>query len=195
MTASDRQNSPLTRRRLLRSAGAGAALSGVAGALFAGGLSPVEAGPSAPQAPRPSGPLPGAISFQLSVDGVGSGVFSEASGIGSEHQLIEQQQNNNADTSVVLKQAGNNKWSDITLKRGLTSDQSFWQWRQFILQNGVAGNRKGGTITVYSADGTALATFSFTKGWPKSWQISGTQADGVVMETLVLVHDGLTRTA
>ena len=55
--------------------------------------------------------------------------------------------------------------------------------------------RKHGSITVYSAEGTPLAKWSFTNAWPS--KLSGPSLNAtsneVAVEEITIVHEGMTR--
>ena len=55
--------------------------------------------------------------FAVEVQGVVSGYFTEVSGLGSEHEVIEHKVVNEKGVEVVLKIPGRLKWENIVLKR------------------------------------------------------------------------------
>jgi phage tail-like protein len=134
-------------------------------------------------------------SFYLEVDGITEAVFREASGIGSTSEVIESRHSTKDGKTVVKKTPGNLKWDDISLKRGFTTDMKLHDWRMKIEAGKVNEARKHGSITVYSAEGTALAKWSFVNGWPS--KLSGPSLNAtsneIAVEEITIVHEGITR--
>jgi phage tail-like protein len=58
------------------------------------------------------------------------GYFTECSGLGSEHEVIEHKVITEKGQEVILKIPGRLKWENITLKRGITSSMDIWDWRK-----------------------------------------------------------------
>jgi len=137
-----------------------------------------------------------ANSFALEVQKIGAkAYFKEASGFGSHNEVIEYWQQDSKGLSVRTVQPGNPKWDNISLKRGITSDQSLWKWRKQIIDGQVTSARSDGTITGYDEKGTPKIQYTFTNGWPSKWSASGMNAGGneVVMEEIEIAHEGLIR--
>jgi phage tail-like protein len=136
-------------------------------------------------------------SFYLEIDGITEAVFREASGIGSTSEVIESRHSTKDGKAIIVKSPGNLKWDDISLKRGFTSDMKLHAWRDLIEAGKVKDARKNGSLTVYSADGTPLAKWSFTNAWPS--KLSGPSLNAtsneVAVEEITIVHEGLKREA
>ena len=59
--------------------------------------------------------------FGLNVSGQIEGFFTEVSGIGSEHEIVEHKVvSEDGRKEVVMKIPGRLKWENVTLKRGIT---------------------------------------------------------------------------
>jgi phage tail-like protein len=125
----------------------------------------------------------------LEIQGVIAGYFSECSGIGSENEVIEHKVVNEQGVEVVLKIPGRLKNNDITLKRGITSDQDIWAWRQMVVEGDVSGARKNGSVIMYDQEFNEVARWNFEQAWPAS--ITGSTSLGV--EELKIVHEGIER--
>ena len=72
-----------------------------------------------------------AYRFQIEVGDI-KGYFTEISGIGSEHQIVKHKVVIEGKEAEV-KSPGRLEWGDITVKRGLTRDMSFWKWSDQIV--------------------------------------------------------------
>ncbi|MHB1354889.1 MAG: phage tail protein [Anaerolineae bacterium] len=138
------------------------------------------------------------VSFHYAIDiqGVVKGYFTECSGIGSEHEVIEHKVVTEAGRELVQKIPGRLKWENITLKRGITSSMDIWKWREQVVQGKVADARKNGTITMFDQELRPVAQWDFTNAWPV--KVSGptvkSDSNEFGVEELVITHEGLTRT-
>jgi phage tail-like protein len=149
---------------------------------------------------RGEDPLVG-FQFSLDVDGL-TGYFTEVSGIGSEnavatHKVVTPHDGAAPAKEIVLQVPGRAEWGEITLKRGLTGNVEFWDWREQVIAGDTANSRKAVTITMYDRNYVAVVTWSLINAWPSKLtgpQISSDSNDFTI-EELVLVHEGLYRDA
>lgn len=140
-------------------------------------------------------PLVG-FNFGLEVGGGKiNGYFTEVSGLGSETEIIEQKVVNEKGHEVVIKIPGRLKWSDIVLKRGITSNLDMWDWRKQVEDGDVKGARSNGSIVMYDQTGSEVARWNFNNAWPS--KISGpspkSDSNEIVVEELTLVHEYIKR--
>jgi len=70
--------------------------------------------------------------FAVEIQGVVKGYFTECSGLGSEHQVVEHNVVTEKGQEVVIKVPGRLKWENIVLKRGITSNMDIWDWRKMV---------------------------------------------------------------
>src|SRR5437763_1814196 len=73
-------------------------------------------------APDPTGEL----RFRVQLPGVEIGRFSECSGLAMEYEILEYQEGGQA--GFVHKLRGQLKYSNLTLKRGMTHELALTQW-------------------------------------------------------------------
>lgn len=143
-----------------------------------------------------SDPLVG-YHFYVEIDGVTKAMFKECSGLDSDSEVVEYREASKNGVVVIRKQPGALRWSDITLRRGITDVMELWEWRKLIEQGKINDARKNGSIVLYNQAGEEVARWNFVDGWPK--KISGPQmrAEGndVAIEELVITHEGLERVA
>ena len=78
------------------------------------------------------------FNFALELEGVMSGYFTEANGIGSENEIIEHKVVDENAHEITKKIPGRLKWTDITLKRGITSSMDIWDWRKMVEDGDVS---------------------------------------------------------
>ena len=120
-------------------------------------------------------------------------VFAGCSGLEEENSVIFFRQRGSDGKLQIKKVPGNFTWGDITLKRGITTTDDMWKWRQQVLEGKMSDARSGGSITIYSPDLTAVAKWEFTNGWPSKWSGGELSADSddTFIEELVITHEGL----
>lgn len=136
------------------------------------------------------------FNFEIKVEGTLSGFFTECSGLGSESEVIDHKiMAEGTKESIVRKIPGRLKWGDVTMKRGITANMDFWDWRKSVEEGNVSTARKDGSIIMYDQEGSEVARWNFTAAWPS--KISGpsvkSDSNEVGVEELVIVHEGITR--
>ncbi|MBM4320804.1 MAG: phage tail protein, partial [Deltaproteobacteria bacterium] len=81
-------------------------------------------------------------------------------------------------------------YGKITLKRGVTTDQSFYNW----VKESVGGKgRRNGTITLLDEAGNTVKSWQFVRAWPCKWEGGSfdTSSSAALIETLEIAHEGL----
>ena len=143
---------------------------------------------------RKSDPL---VSFQFALDtgGAVTGYFSEVGGIGSESDVVEHKVVDAKGNSLVQKLPGRLKWTDVSLKRGVTDNMEIWTWRKMVEDGDLKGARKNCTITMFDANFAMAAQWTFTNAWPSKVTGPSVKADSndYAVEEVVLVHEGMKR--
>ena len=132
-------------------------------------------------------------SFGLEFDGVQIKSITEVAGLKMEQDVIELKENGTDGKYVIKKLPGRWKSGEVTLTRGLTSDQSFEKWVKDSQFGKMADVRKGGAIVVYDYEGQAVKRYKLTNAWPKSLEIGSLKAGdtSVLTEKLVLTYERL----
>ncbi len=137
------------------------------------------------------------IGFKYSLDIAGkvTGYFTECSGLDIEYDPVELKAVNEKGVPIIIQQPGRIKYSDITLKRGITSNLDIWDWRKEIEEGNVDSARVSGTVTMHSEAGDPIAMWHFERGWPS--KVTGPQvksdSNEYGVEELVIVHERLYR--
>ena len=121
---------------------------------------------------RDSDPLLGKH-FALELQGQVGGYFTECSGLGSEHEVIEHKVVDSKGRDIVQKLPGRMKWSDITLKRGITAEMDVWDWRRLVENGDVEGARRNGSIVMFDQSLNEVARWNIERAWPS--KVSGPQ--------------------
>src|SRR5438045_9296274 len=79
----------------------------------------------------------GSLRWYLEIDGIAEGIFREVTGLDSETEVIEHRVTGKGGNIVISKIPGALKWSNITLRRGVTDDRKLHDWRQKIEQGQI----------------------------------------------------------
>lgn len=144
--------------------------------------------------PERQDPLVG-FHYAIEVQGVVTGYFTECSGIGSEHEVIEHKVVDDKGREYVQKIPGRLKWENITLKRGITDNTDIWDWREEVLSGHVDDARRNGSIVMFDQALEERARWNFENAWPV--KVSGpaikSDSNEFGIEELVLTHEGLYR--
>ena len=131
------------------------------------------------------------FNFQLQIDGVPLGAFSEASGLTAEGDAVDYREGTDMQSNV-RKLVGLRKYANVTLKRGYTQDKSLWQWYGNIV-NGTA-DRRNVTIVLMNEAHQPVLRWHAENAWVNKIEAPSFKAAGneVAMESVELVHEGLT---
>jgi phage tail-like protein len=131
------------------------------------------------------------FNFQLEIDGVPLGAFSEASGLTAEGDAVDYREGTDVQQNV-RKLVGLRKYSNITLKRGYTQDKSLWRWYGNIV-NGQP-DRRNVTIVLMNEARQPTLRWHAENAWVNKIEGPSFKAAGneIAMESVELVHEGLT---
>ena len=133
--------------------------------------------------------------YAIEVQGVVTGYFTECSGIGSEHEIIEHKVVDQKGRELIQKIPGRLKWQDITLKRGITDNMDIWDWRDTVVEGKVEDARRNGSVIMFNQSLDEVARWNFQNAWPS--KVSGpamkSDSNEFGIEELVITHEGLYR--
>ena len=129
------------------------------------------------------------FNFLLEIDGVVRAGFSEVSGLSTETDVIDYREGN--EPATVRKLPGLTRYSNITLKRGVTNDKSLWQWRKAVIDGKV--QRSSGSVILLDESRQPVLVWNFREGWPCKWEGPSLNAktSDVAIETIEIAHEGL----
>jgi len=132
-------------------------------------------------------------SFGLEFDGITIKSITEISGLKMEQDVVEYKENTPDGKYRIKRLPGRPKAPDITLTRGLTSDQSFEKWINDSRFGKMVDVRKGGSVIVFDFEGKEVKRYKLTNAWPKSLEIGSLKAGdtSVLTEKLVLTCERL----
>lgn len=135
----------------------------------------------------------GNYAYQVEVDGVTLAQFKEASGLSIEISVIEHQENKPKGIPVLKKLPATQKFSDITLKRGMTTDTGWWLWVKEVQEGKIDKARRNASVVLFDYERGEKMRFNIRNAWPSKISLSALQAGGgeVAVEEVTLVHEGL----
>lgn len=120
--------------------------------------------------------------------------FSECSGLDVQiEKEVYFEGGVNEQQRIFLKQA---KFGDVTLKRGLSDDLTFWDWIKPLIdsQQDNKLERRDINILLFNQAGETIQAWVLHGAVPVGWRTPTLQAEssGVAIEELVLAYEGLT---
>jgi phage tail-like protein len=129
--------------------------------------------------------------FLVEIEGITRAGFRECSGLDSAQDAIEYREGNEALTTRKLP--GLVKYSNITLKWGITDDAELWAWRSKVVSGRI--ERRNGSIILLDDTGAEKVRWNFREAWPSKWTGPSFNATGndVAIETLEIAHEGLVK--
>lgn len=130
--------------------------------------------------------------FRVQIEGIRLAGFREVSGLDAATDPIDYRE---GDGTTIRKLPGLQKFSNITLKRGITDDQDIWKWRLMVMDGKIKDARKDGQIILLDDEGNEAAEWTFTQGWPSKWTgpTFNATANEVAIDTIEIVHEGVKR--
>ncbi len=134
----------------------------------------------------------GKFRFKVEIDGLTAGGFSEVSGFDATIDVIEYREGDQVQTP--LKLPGLKKYGNITLKQGLMDSDVLYTWTASGFEGDV--ERKTITVTLMDITGQDAASWQVINAWPTKYTAPDFNATSseVAVETLEIVHEGMTRT-
>jgi phage tail-like protein len=131
------------------------------------------------------------FNFLVEIDGITQAGFQEVSGLDASTDAVDYREG--ADPNHVRKLTGLNKYSAITLKRGVTDSDELWRWRKSVIDGRT--ERKNGSIILLDESGVEKIRWNFANAWPSKWTGPSFNATStaVAVETLEITHEEVAR--
>jgi len=129
------------------------------------------------------------FNFIVEIDGITSSGFLFVDGLESATEVVDYREGNEMTTPRKLP--GLSKVSNITLKRGFTTNRDLWEWRKKVLDG--ATERRNGSIVVLNEAREPVFRLNFRNAWPCRWKVGGLDAleNQVLLEEIELVVEDL----
>jgi len=136
-----------------------------------------------------------AFKFGLEISGKLTGFFTSVAGIGSESEVVEHKVVSDKGETIIQKLPGRLTWTEVTLKRGVTSNIDIWNWRKLVVDGKVADARTNCSIIAYDQTQKEIARWNFENAWPS--KVVGPELDSsstnYMIEDVTIVHEGMVR--
>jgi phage tail-like protein len=124
------------------------------------------------------------FSFLVEIDGIAQAGFSDCTGGDATNEPIEYREGNRP--THPLKLASQTKYTNITLKWGLTDSRELYDWFRDVTKGIV--QRRNGSIVQLDLTGKEVLRWNFYEAWPTKYSLSAYNAKGTEasIETLEL---------
>jgi phage tail-like protein len=128
--------------------------------------------------------------FYVEMESMITASFSECSGFGVNIQKETYFEGGVNDQQRIF--LGHAEFTEMTLKRGMTDDLTFWNWVTSTI-SAPTNKRRNVNILLFNQAGETIQTWTLIGAIPTSWKAPGFQADGnsVAIEELTLSYEGL----
>jgi len=133
----------------------------------------------------------GNYNFLVEIDGIARAAFHEASGFDSTTDAVRHREG--GDNITMRKLPGMVKFSNVTLKWGVTDDAELYAWHRQWAKGDPAAKRKSGSIVLLDRQGQEKKRWNFVNAWPAKWTgpTFNAESSDVAIESLELAHEGL----
>jgi phage tail-like protein len=129
------------------------------------------------------------LRFHVEIEGIEEAAFTECSGLQAETEVFPYEEGGL--NNMVHQLPGRSKFSNVTLKRGVTSSNELWDWYYKVIMSNV--ERKNVSVVLYSCDYSEVMRWNLANAFPVKWVgpnlVSGD--NNVSVETLELAHEGI----
>jgi phage tail-like protein len=131
------------------------------------------------------------LNFEVTIPALKSlqvGFFTQATGLSLQIDVLEYLEGGRND--MVHKLPSRVKQGNITLKRGLTTEEAMLAWFKASV---AAVSPTDLAITLYDSAGNPKRAWSFAQAYPVKWTVSDFNAGGteVMTESLEIAHQGM----
>ncbi|HEY90613.1 MAG TPA: phage tail protein [Dehalococcoidia bacterium] len=127
--------------------------------------------------------------FYIEISNIAAAVFSEVNGLDAEVEVKEYAEG--GQNGFVHKLPGRMKFTNVTLKRGMTNSLDFWNWFDSARAGKVERKQIG--IVLFDESGSEKRRWTLERAYPVKWigPSLKTEDNSVVIESLELTHEGL----
>ena len=131
--------------------------------------------------------------FAVKLDNGIEGLFTDASGFGYEMEVVETTVATPKGDTRTQKRPGKPKYSEVTLKRGFTTNKVIHDWFNEVVEATKETPYKTASIVIYDRQQTECGRFNLEGCWPSKMSVSDLTAgsDDVMVEELTIQHEFL----
>ena len=128
--------------------------------------------------------------FYVEIGGTIAASFTECSGLSVQIKKDVYYEGGVNDQQRIC--LGHAEFADVTLKRGITDDPTFWKWISELFEQKKT-SRRNVNILVFNQAGETMRSWTLIGAIPIAWKSPTLQADGnaVAIEELTLAFEGL----
>lgn len=139
-------------------------------------------------APHANDPY-GTYNFYVEWDGIVHAGFSECTGLDSISEAGNYREG--TDPLTYRKLPGLATYSNVELKRGISSNPELWKWRAAIAKGNT--ERRSLSIVMLDDTGQEKIRWNLVNCWPTKWAAPDFDANAneVAIESLELTHEGV----
>jgi phage tail-like protein len=129
------------------------------------------------------------FNFDLVVEGLLVGSFSEVSGLGAETEVEEYKEGGVND--FVHKIIGKTRYGPLVLRRGMTLSPVLYNWYKDVVSGKI--EKKLIIVTLLDAQKIPVKAWTFKNAFPIKWNGPELKSDSssIAVESTELVHQGL----
>jgi phage tail-like protein len=131
--------------------------------------------------------------FKVEIGGITRAGFRECSGLDAANDSVDYREGD--EDPHLHKLLGLQKYSNITLKRGITDDVQLWEWRKKVMAGKMTDARQTVHIKIIDDEGKDAAEWTLVRAWPTKWTgpTFNATANEVAIDTVEITHEGLER--
>lgn len=131
------------------------------------------------------------FNFRVEIDGITEAGFQECSGLDVTTDPVEYREG--TDPPHMRKLTGLNKYSPITLKRGITDSDTLWKWQQTVTTGRT--ERRNISIVLMNEKGEEKWRWNLRNAWPSKWTAPAFNASSndIAVETLEICHEEMVK--
>jgi phage tail-like protein len=130
------------------------------------------------------------FNFIVQIDGQEVGGFTEVGGLAAESDVIEYREG--SDLATMRKLPGLRKYSNITLKRGYTTNDILWRWRKTV-EDGKTERKSNVAIILLNEERKSALRWIVRSAWVVKYEgpaLNSTTNEAAI-ESLEIAHEGL----
>ena len=124
--------------------------------------------------------------------------FIAIEGLDTSSEVIIQKVINEQGKEIEIKLPGRLNWHDVTLRRGVTANATFWQWREEVINGNIQTARTPCSIILLDRNLSPVAQWNLANVWPSglSWEsVSSADGSSTMIEELVLTYESFERSS
>jgi phage tail-like protein len=134
-----------------------------------------------------------AFQFLVEIDGISQARFQEVGGLDATTDVIEYREG--GDLLGTRKLPGQTKHSNLSLKRGYTSDEQLWKWYEDVMTGRTEKIRRNISVVQLDMAGQEVMRWNLFQAFPVKYTAPSFNAKGndLSIETLEVAYERIER--